>query len=236
MDVLPVLMYHNVLSNDTELKSFSIHEKTLETQFQYLVKHNYVTLHFSELDKLKKIPQKSVIITFDDITINQLKYAVPLLEKYNLKASFFIPFYYIGKSDEWNGMNNSEPIMSLEQIKSLSSNIELGYHSYKHRHFSDLSKIEIENDFEESIRVIDQENLKVFPVIAYPFGNFPRKEPYKSVFFEIMQSFGIKYGLRIGNRINKFPFSSSFEINRIDIKGTENSFQFKWKLKVGKLF
>lgn len=234
MSKLPILMYHNVQDDSEQLKPFSILNKTLEEQFSYIARKGYKTYHFSELEQLTSHAKKSIIITFDDVTVNQLEYAVPLLQKYNLKATFFVPFYYLGRSDEWN--DGLEPIMTAEQVKSLPSNIELGFHSYKHRHFASLTKEEIIQDFEDSYKVITAHNFKVYPVLAYPFGNFYRKDPEKTMFFEILRTYNMKYALRIGNRMSQYPFSSPFEINRIDIKGTESMLGFKWKLKFGKLF
>ncbi|WP_121967054.1 polysaccharide deacetylase family protein [Myroides sp. N17-2] len=234
MSKLPILMYHNVQNDSEQLKQFSIHCKLLEEQLKYFAQHNYSTLHFSELDTLTTLPKKSVVITFDDVTVNQLEYAVPLLEKYNLKATFFIPFYYLGKSDEWN--DSSVPIMTADQVKSLPSCIELGYHSYKHRRYASLTPEEVIQDFIDSNQVILENDFKVYPVLAYPFGNFPRKDPERSAFFDIIRTYKMKYAVRIGNRLSQYPFGAPYEINRIDIKGTESMLGFKWKLNIGKLF
>lgn len=45
---------------------------------------------------------------------------------------------------------------------------------------------------------------------------------------------GIKYALRIGNRINIFPFKSKYQIERIDIRGNENMDDFKKRLQFGR--
>ena len=50
-----------------------------------------------------------------------------------------------------------------------------------------------------------------------------------------MRDNGIKYGLRIGNRVNNFPFKNNYLVKRIDIKGEDSLFRFKLKLKIGKL-
>jgi hypothetical protein len=50
-----------------------------------------------------------------------------------------------------------------------------------------------------------------------------------------MHENGIKYGLRIGNRVNNFPFKNDYLVKRIDIKGEDNLFRFRLKLKIGKL-
>ncbi|MGV9004586.1 polysaccharide deacetylase family protein [Flavobacterium sp.] len=234
MKKFPVLMYHNVVSNTEVSSGLSISVANLEQQFQYLSEKKYTTFHFSELESLTTLPSKTVVITFDDVTENQLILALPLLVKYKLKATFFIPFKYIGKTDLWN--NGTKKIMTLEQLKTLNSNyIELGHHSYEHRGYASLSALEIKEDFDKCYEIIKQSGLKVSPALAYPYGNFPKKGIANKDFKKILEKNNIKFGLRIGNRLSSFPFSDPFEIKRIDIKGEDSLLIFKLKLKIGKL-
>lgn len=234
MNRLPILMYHNVTADSKKGIGLTISTEMLEKQFQYLVTSGYKTYHFSEWDQMMTNNEKAVIITFDDVTINQLKYAVPLLEKYNLKSTFFIPFAYVGKTDAWN--EGKEQLMNIEQLKGLDERIELGYHSFYHRPYAQLNSNEITEDFKECHTFCKTNELKVFPVLAYPYGNFPKKEPLKSPFFEQMKREGMLFALRIGNKVNKLPTSSPYELKRIDVKGEESLWHFKLKLRFGKLF
>ena len=232
MTRLPILMYHNV-SDDKNSKGLTIFCNKLEEQFRYLNDKGYTTYHFSELENKELIESKTVIITFDDVTVNQLDYAVPLLEKYNLKATFFIPFGYLENVDLWNSGN--EKIMSVEQLKSLDSRVELGLHSFAHKKYAALTEAEINEDFSKCFEIIQNNDLKVYNALAYPYGNYPKKEPNKSMFTSVLQQNNVKAGLRIGNRINKFPFKNPYEIMRIDVKGGDSLFRFKLKLRFGKL-
>lgn len=237
MSRLPILMYHNVSAHVTAGKGLTICVKTLEQHFKYLRGNNFKTFHFSELDALKKqkkLPKKSVVITFDDVYVDQLQLAYPLLKKYNLKASFFIPFKYVNGLDSWN--TDSENIMSVEQLKSLDSKIvELGLHSFHHKKYNEISEEETVEDFKLCRDFIEKNDLDVKNILAYPYGKFPRKEPKQSRFCQILNDFNIDYALRIGNRINTFPFKNNYEIQRIDIKGEDTLTRFKLKLRFGKL-
>ncbi|MEO7978385.1 polysaccharide deacetylase family protein [Flavobacterium sp.] len=232
MTRLPILMYHNV-SDDKNSNGLTIFTEKLEEQFRYLNLKGYTTYHFSELENKTIIDSKSIVITFDDVTENQLIYAVPLLQKYNLKATFFIPFGYIGNVDLWN--SGKEKIMTVQQLKSLDNSIELGLHSFEHKRYAALTKDEMDADFSKCFEIIKQNDLKVYNALAYPYGNYPKKEPHKSIFKTVLQQNNIKAGLRIGNRINKFPFKNPYEIQRIDIKGEYSMIKFKLKLRFGKL-
>jgi peptidoglycan/xylan/chitin deacetylase (PgdA/CDA1 family) len=230
----PVLMYHNISPNENESIDLTISVHRFEEQLSYLKEKNYVSVFASELLDASKLPHKFVVITFDDVTENQLLYAVPLLKKYNCKATFFIPFHYVGKTDEWNV--GAEKIMTIEQLKSLDyQQIELGHHSYAHQKYSKLTKDQVQDDFDKSFQFIRQNELNVFPSLAYPYGNFPKKEQQKSEFVDLLKNNGIKLAFRIGNRTNKFPLKSMYQIKRIDVKGHDNLLTFKWKLRLGKL-
>ncbi|GIZ08727.1 polysaccharide deacetylase family protein [Flavobacterium sp. UMI-01] len=230
---LPILMYHNVSEANGLAKGLTISESKLEDQFRYLKDKGFTTYHLAELENLSSISGKSVVITFDDVTVNQLHYAVPLLKKYELKATFFIPFQYIGKTDLWN--EGKEAIMTTEMLQNLDGTIELGFHSYAHQKYANMSAEEIRLDFQKCNQSISRSHLKVFAALAYPYGNFPKKEPEKSQFKSLLKEQQIKMGLRIGNRINRFPFKDPYEINRIDVKGEDSMLQFKLKLHLGKL-
>ena len=237
MSKLPVLMYHNVCINKSESKGLHISTHQLENQLRYLVEKKYTSFHLSELEHAISIPKKSVVITFDDVTENQLLYAMPLLLKYNFKATFFIPFAFIGKTDLWNPSLKSSPekIMTIEQLISLDSSIELGLHSYNHQKYVTLSDAEITKDFEKCFEIIAKNNLKVYHAVAYPYGNFPKKEEKKESFFKVLKQNNINMGLRIGNKLNYFPLKNPYEIMRLDIKGEDSLLKFKLKLRFGKL-
>ena len=167
-------MYHNITPNEEESLDLTISIEKFEEQLSFIAENNFASYFVSDLEKINAISKKSVVLTFDDITQNQLDFALPLLKKYNVKATFFIPFSYIGRSDLWN--DGSERIMTLEQLKSLDSDIiELGPHSYYHQKYATLTADEIQEDFDKSFELISKNDLKVYSALAYPYGNFPKK-------------------------------------------------------------
>jgi peptidoglycan/xylan/chitin deacetylase (PgdA/CDA1 family) len=237
MSRLPILMYHGVSKNKNS-RGLTIDVHQLESHFKYLKEKGYQSFHFSELESFKNgtksLPKKSVIITFDDVYVNQLDLAYPLLKKYDLKACFYIPFAYVGASDNWN--EGKEAVMTVSQLKQLNSEVvELGLHSFFHKNYKAISIKETVIDFKKCDEFISENKLNISNVLAYPFGKYPRKNPKKEQFLAVLKQQGVAYGLRIGNRINKFPFKDNYQVQRIDIKGEDNLSIFKLKLRFGKL-
>lgn len=230
---LPVLMYHDIAADGGS--GLTISTSNLEKQFNYLADMGYRCWSFSELAGMEKLPVgKNVVITFDDAYVSQLEYAVPLLKKYGLKATIFVPLQFIGGTDDWN--SGKVHLMSWDQLRSLDPEvIELGCHSFGHISYRDSEPDAVAADLEKAGAMISGSGIKFGPVIAYPYGKFPREAHSKDELFKLMDSAGYRFACRIGNRVNRFPFRSPFEIQRLDIKGEYTMIKFRRKLKFGKL-
>ncbi len=231
---LPVLMYHHVALHDS--KDLTISAEKLEAQFSHLAQKEFRTFHFRDLDKWDLSGSKrNIVITFDDAYTSQLQYAVPLLKKYNLKVTFFVPLKFVGEKDSWN--TSELDIMTVEQLRSLDPQyVELGFHSFYHKKYSELTNAEIEADTRRCMEFVSENELNFSPVLAYPYGKFPKEKTRNKIFGKILAQNGIKYGLRIGNRINPYPFKNPYQIERIDVKGEWSLLKFRQKIRFGKLF
>lgn len=226
------MLYHAVARKASQGLTIGVDQ--LEEQFSWLEKNAYRSWHFSDLLNVAKLPgRKNVMITFDDAYVNQMELAVPLLKKYGLKATFFVPLKYMGQKDVWN--TNSLDVMTAQQLQSLDPNVvELGCHSFAHINFREVGLEQAGNDIAKARLCITGAGLKFSPVMAYPYGKFPRKQPEKKAFFELLQKEGFHFAARIGNRVNRYPLSSPYEVQRLDIKGEYSLSRFKRKVLFGK--
>jgi peptidoglycan/xylan/chitin deacetylase (PgdA/CDA1 family) len=237
---LRILEYHSISVNGFE-DQITISKDRIIEQFEYLKTNNYTTLWLSEVNDFKvknlPIPPKSVVLTFDDGFADNHTELYPLLVKYNFKAVCFVVLGRIGQQADWGGKFVSEnmTMMNKLQLKAISSHIELGYHTFKHDNYASLSLDEIEKDLQLCQEVIKNEELNVFPALAYTYGGYYRKKGIKQdQFFQVLEKYGIKYALRIGNRINILPFKNNYLIQRIDIRGKDSIKDFKKKVIFGR--
>lgn len=222
---LIILMYHQVKKETHENLTVSL--KQLEQQFEYLNKKKYKTRFFSELNTLGK---KSIILTFDDGYKNNFEYLPSLLEKYNLKATIFIPTKFIQE-----GYKNYE-MMGFEDIRNLDKkHFEIALHSHAHENFRHLSTECIASDLKTNMLILDNEKIPYSKVLCYPYGKYPKKSPKKEEVFSAFESLGIDFAVRIGNKVNYFPTKNPYELCRMDIKGKDSLRKFKLKLIFGRL-
>ncbi|PQB04728.1 polysaccharide deacetylase family protein [Aureitalea marina] len=231
---LPILMYHRVSRSPG--KGLTISVDDLRQQLNYLRDNKYQTWHLSELMELDELPSgKHVVITFDDATEDHQELVAPLLTELQLKATFFVPLGHLGKTDSWN--KGEVDILSADELRSLDQQlIELAHHSFAHQPFDQMEREEIWADLDQAIQTSVKGQLRLSPAIAYPYGKFPRTSPEFQNFKDILKDKGIKWGLRIGNRVNRFPFKDPYQIQRLDIKGEYSLGRFARKLRFGKFF
>lgn len=96
-DGLPILMYHyfyDASKGETGADSNWMEMKDFENQLKYLTENNYYFPTWSEVrdfvDGKKTLPNKSIVITIDDGHKTLFTHAIPLLEKYKVRATAFI--------------------------------------------------------------------------------------------------------------------------------------------------
>ena len=86
---MPILMYHSMLPPTTMQGTYIVSPDLFEQDLQYLKKEGYTTIVMQDLinyvNGTGTLPQKPIILTFDDGYFNNYKYAYPLLKKYNMK-------------------------------------------------------------------------------------------------------------------------------------------------------
>jgi peptidoglycan/xylan/chitin deacetylase (PgdA/CDA1 family) len=233
---LPVLLYHKMATDHED--SLTIRQETFEQHLLYLRQKGYETVSlkrlFAHMDTGDALPEKPVLITFDDGYVNNLELAYPLLKKYGCSAVFFIPSAAIGKTSFWDTI--TEPIMTAGQLAGIDHDIvEFGLHSFDHKNYRRLTPNQIESDIRNAISAFKDLGIPCEPVFAYPYGGRPKdKATYKSM-VESFGRAGIRLAFRIGNRVNRLPLKNVFEVKRISIRGTDSSWTFRTKLSKGRV-
>lgn len=237
---LRVLEYHSISTDGFE-DQITIPKEKFIRHLNYLRDNGYQTMWLSEVDDYQKqkkaLPPKSVVLTFDDGYKNNYTELFPLLKQYNMKATCFMVLGRIGQNIDWPGqyVNDKMELMTKDQLVEIASHIEIAHHTYKHDNYTKITFDEIDEDLKKCNEVIANENLNVFPALAYTFGRYYRKKGEKQdKLFSILEQNGIRYAFRIGNRINKFPLSSFYDIQRTDIRGTDSMADFKKKVRYGR--
>lgn len=121
---LPVLMYHHVVPNGESCNEMTVTVGRLERDLQWLADNGYHTVLPREMAAGQPLPDKPVLITFDDGYRSNYDLAYPLLLKYRAKAAIAIMVYM---QDYWTGS-----FLSWDMCREMNASglVEIGSHGY----------------------------------------------------------------------------------------------------------
>ncbi|MDR1568973.1 MAG: polysaccharide deacetylase family protein [Oscillospiraceae bacterium] len=133
---LPIIMYHSVTTSGAKAGEYNVTTAQLESDLNYLDKHGYKSIVIDDLlqyvNKGKKLPDKIIMLTFDDGQLNNLTYAMPLLEKYKMRAVFSVVGAFIERAERERDPSPAYAYMTWADIQKAAASgwVEIQNHSY----------------------------------------------------------------------------------------------------------
>ncbi len=180
---LPVLLYHNVGSPQPGTHpALTIAPEEFEGQVRWLKQQGYVGIRPSDWlswrHKGTPLPEKPVLLTFDDAYADLVEHAFPVLERHQFGAAVFVVTAQVGKDNAWDRALGWGPlqIMTREQIQKWAARgIEFGSHSRRHSDLRKLPAPQLQEEIAGSER--DLRDILGTPPgsFAYPYGEYDDK-------------------------------------------------------------
>lgn len=165
---VPVLNYHQV--NSQFDSALTMHPIEFERQLKYLKEEGYQSITLDELYNYiqggMELPEKPVLITFDDGYIDNYEVAFPLLQKYQMKATLFMIANSIGAPR----FVNQDQLLEMER-----GGFHIESHTNSHRRLDLLSEQEVMEEFTVSKKILEESMKYSISYMAYPQG-FPPKD------------------------------------------------------------
>lgn len=183
---LPILMYHYVseLPSDADeiRRNLTLSPVIFESHLQYLAENGYQTVTLEMLDLALTtgipLPERAVILTFDDGYIDHYQIVFPTLQKFGFVGTFFL---VSGRMDHADA-----GYMSWEQAHEMSVvGMEMSPHTKRH-----LALVGQEYDFLVyeilgSLESVQSHTVSDNRFFAYPAGQ------YDAQTLEVLQQIGI---------------------------------------------
>lgn len=247
---LPIVMYHQLTNNKSKSGKYVLTVEQFEKDLIFLKEKGYKTVTKEQLLEYSQgkddLPEKSVMITFDDGCETLYAYALPLLEKYGFTAVGFVIGALADEYTENGDHNLSYSYLNWEDIKSLCDGgvIDIQSHTYNlHKNSSDRSGLKKKKSetFEQYSEFLTEDTAKMKmkmsehtgkePVaIAYPFGSFSKESE------EILKSNGFKMAFTCEEKVNIIKKSESdwlFRLGRYNRPEGISSENFFNKMGIG---
>lgn len=219
--VAPIIMYHSVSpKQNPAISGLIVSPETFQRQMRFLKECKYNILPLDELAALlkekKRLPPRTIAITFDDGYKDNYTYAFPILRKYNIPVTMFIIINEVGrpKGDR----------VSWDDIRQMRSSglITFGSHA-----MGPQPLINIKSDQELRLQIFDskkalEDKLGIeCSLFSYPEGMFNAK------IRQLVVDAGYKAAL--GTRLGKdYPDNDIFAIRRLRISENAASLFVFW--------
>lgn len=91
---MPILMYHDVTLDPLKSSKICVTKEKFARDLDYIEAAGYTTISFQDIIDFengdKDLPDKPMLITFDDGRLGVYKYAYPMLKERNMKCTFFV--------------------------------------------------------------------------------------------------------------------------------------------------
>ncbi|MCL2514235.1 MAG: polysaccharide deacetylase family protein [Oscillospiraceae bacterium] len=192
---LPIIMYHGILKDTKRCGQYIITPEILDEDLKHIKEAGFNTVVVGDLINYvymdAPLPEKPIMITFDDGFLNNYAYAYPLLLKYDMKA--VISFIGINTDEESVKTDNSVAYsyITWRHINEMaaSGHVEFQNHSYNLHDLNKGRKGVRKRSGEPSEKYLNEiradimkfqeriaENTGITPTAyTYPFGEFNRE-------------------------------------------------------------
>ena len=142
---VPAVMYHSLLKDPARAGDYIVSPDVFEEDMRYLTENGYETVFVSDLidyvEKGVSLPEKPVLVTFDDGYLNVMTYAYPYMKENGLKGVMNVVGTYTDLSTEQDEHNPAYSSLTWDEIAELANSgvFEIGNHTYN-MHFMTARK------------------------------------------------------------------------------------------------
>lgn len=173
---VPIIMYHYISvppdDADKYRTDLSVSPAAFRQQMAYLTDNGFQTVDLYDLSLAitakKELPEKPVILTFDDGYRDNYENAFPVLQEYGMKGTFFVVTQFI---DDGN-----ENYLSWDMVKEMANaGMRIEPHSKTHADLSSQEKDYIVYEVLGSQETIAAHIGQTPRFFCYPGGSFDEK-------------------------------------------------------------
>ena len=168
------------------------------------------------LDAPEALPEKSVLLTFDDGYKTMRSVTLPLLSQFGYPAILFVPSDFIGTFNTFDeGVEPKEAICDWDDLRDLERNgVSIQSHSVSHRALSTLTPGELEEEATRSKATLEAGLGGSVDVFSYPYGDGGLDHRFVR---ETMKGAGYRAACLYGGGPNIVPTAEPYRLTRLPI-------------------
>jgi peptidoglycan/xylan/chitin deacetylase (PgdA/CDA1 family) len=175
-------MYHSISEESSPLfAKYCLSARKFAAHLAYLADNGWHSLTAGALAATltsgAPLPDKTVVLTFDDGYDDFHTVALPLLQRYGFAASLFVPTAYVGTTSRWlrSCQEENRRILTWSALWEVSSaGVEIGAHSHTHPQLDRIPDAAVRQEARSAKTILEDGLAERVTGFAYPFGYWNR--------------------------------------------------------------
>ncbi|MBR2215468.1 MAG: polysaccharide deacetylase family protein [Selenomonadaceae bacterium] len=165
----PILEYHMVCSGEIEPEetAYNVPPEDFREELAYLQREGYTTISLLEYMKAKRgkltLPEKPIVLTFDDGYADNYYEMLPIIEEYGMKATVYMVTNNIGQPR----------YLTWDELRDMQRRgIEIGSHTANHIPLTALSPEDRRDEVYLSKLLMEWNGIDTVFSLSYPNGAY----------------------------------------------------------------
>ncbi|MFF7450808.1 MULTISPECIES: polysaccharide deacetylase family protein [unclassified Streptomyces] len=221
---VPILMYHAISTDPGEAtRELSVTPEAFARQMEIIAESGHTPLTTARLAASwrsgKPLPDRPVLITFDDGYEGVHRHALPALAKHGFPATLFVSTGWLrGPHDNGRALDT---MLDWPQVRELAAHgVEIGAHSHTHPQLDQLDDDRLRDELILCKEIVSDQ-LGTVPVsFAYPYGYSSRRVRQK------VRETGYDQALAVGNGLARRR-QGPYALLRVTVRRATDAEEFR---------
>lgn len=222
----PILEYHTVTNNPTpDSEIYNVPPEDFAAQLDYLKENGYTTVTLQDFMRFlhgkASLPEKPIVLTFDDGYEDNYTEMLPILEAHEMTAVVYVITNLVGEPG----------YLSIPQLKDMQRRgIEIGSHTADHITLTMMDKKTRLHQIRDSKIFLEWSGLDTIYSFSYPNGT------YTAEFVELLRQENYLTAVTGDAGLNTAE-TNPYLLHRVNVR--QPSFgilEFRWRLFKAELF
>ncbi len=215
---IPILMYHDI---GDQANGLTVTPQALAEQMDALDAAGFETVSIDTVllalrGEPVRLPERGVVLTFDDAYAGVYQKAYPILKKHGYTATLYVI----------TGLVERKGYVNWEQVRELAKGgWTIGSHTVHHQNLRLLTGTQLQAELVPARRVLQENTGQPILSFCYPAGQ------YNDAVVEEVKTAGYYGAVTTGPGIARL-MDSAFTLKRVRIDGREGLDSFKAKLSI----
>lgn len=172
---VPILLYHSVTAEDHgPLHRYTLSPEAFRAHMAWIAERRFSSLTVSEYAAARRgevaMPDRPLVVTFDDGYADFLDGAAPALDDYGIRATLYVTTAAVGETRR--GTILGRPVLTWSELRRVAGlGVEVGAHSHDHAQLDLLAPHEVARQVTTCRRLIEDRLQVEVRSFAYPHGH-----------------------------------------------------------------